>query len=316
MNRIVLFDPSLATDNGGDSIILDYCVDILREMFPSDYFVHLSTQERLSTVSRSYAKRCKNQFVCGTNLLSSHLGPWRQWRINWWDTRYFKDICLMGVGWWQYEDKNPSLYAKNVYKRALSHTLIHSVRDSYTEKKLREMGFDNVVNTSCPTMWRLTPDFCEKIPQNKAKSVVTTVTCYHQNPILDKVLLDILFEEYEQVYLWIQTIDDYTYLKQFYDVTRFQIIYPNVASLDQILEKDVDYCGTRLHAGIRALNHQKRTIIVANDNRAIEISKDTGLPIVSLGDIEKKLANMLNQKMKTELQLPYENINRWKAQFK
>ena len=46
------------------------------------------------------------------------------------------------------------------------------------------------------------------------------------------------------------------------------------------------------------LNHQKRTIIIANDNRAVEISKDTGLPVIHLNDMENRLVDVLNQKRK------------------
>ena len=48
----------------------------------------------------------------------------------------------------------------------------------------------------------------------------------------------------------------------------------------RLIQGNVDYVGTRLHAGIFALNHKVRSIIVAVDNRAIEIAKDTNLPIV------------------------------------
>ena len=63
----------------------------------------------------------------------------------------------------------------------LDSTYLHSVRDSYTEKKLKQIGIDNVINTSCPTMWRLTEEFCSHIPCKKQDTVVTTITDYRKN---------------------------------------------------------------------------------------------------------------------------------------
>lgn len=316
MNRILIFDPSLASDNGGDKIILDYCLKVLEKVFPSDYLVHIPTQDRLGNVARSFGKRNKYEILCGTNLLSAHMGPWRQWRITLRDTKYLNNICLMGVGWWQYENKKMSPYAKMIYQKALSHHLLHSVRDSYTENRLKEMGIDNVVNTGCPTMWGLTKELCKEIPHKKADKVITTITCYHRAPEKDRIFLDILLNEYKEVYLWIQTIDDYDYVKNFYDINKFQIIAPNLQSLDKVLnEENIDYCGTRLHAGIRALNYRKRCIVIANDNRALEISKDTGLPVVRLEEVNSHLEKYINMSFETKINMPYRNIEKWIRQF-
>ena len=34
------------------------------------------------------------------------------------------------------------------------------------------MGFKNVIFTACPTMWKLTPEFCKTIPHFKEEQVV------------------------------------------------------------------------------------------------------------------------------------------------
>jgi len=81
-------------------------------------------------------------------------------------------------------------------------------------------------------------------------------------------------------------------------------------------ESNLDFVGTRLHAGIHALNLGHRTIIVAIDNRAKEMGKDTNLPIISREDVIDKLEGMINSEIKTEILLPKENIKRWKDQFK
>ena len=69
----------------------------------------------------------------------------------------------------------------------------------------------------------------------------------------------------------------YEYLMQLVQNIKInlEIISPNLRSFDFILEnEDIDYVGTRLHAGIRAVQKSVRTFIVTIDNRAKEISKD------------------------------------------
>lgn len=61
---------------------------------------------------------------------------------------------------------------------------------------------------------------------------------------------------------------------------------------------DIDYVGTRLHGKIRVLNREKRAIILAVDNRAIEIANDTALPVVRREDIQKSwILKLMKQKI-------------------
>ena len=64
------------------------------------------------------------------------------------------------------------------------------------------------------------------------------------------------------------------------------------------------------------LPYLKRSIIIAVDNRAIEISNDTNLPSVKRENIKDELENLIVSDFKTEIKLPMENIKRWKSQFK
>ena len=79
--------------------------------------------------------------------------------------------------------------------------------------------------------------------------------------------------------------------------------------------KDVDYVGTRLHAGIRALSKGHRTIVISIDNRAKNIGKDTGLPTIEREDIEVLLQDKINSEFATNIHMPINNIKQWKKQF-
>ena len=78
---------------------------------------------------------------------------------------------------------------------------------------------------------------------------------------------------------------------------------------------DVDYIGTRLHAGIRALQNQKRTLILSVDNRATEMGKDFNLPVVSRKDIHFVEKNFIKSTFNTDIKRPFEIISQWKNQF-
>ena len=224
-------------------------------------------------------------------------------------------IILLGVGWQDYQDK-PTAYTKRLLKGILDPKYIHSVRDSYTEAKLKEIGITNVVNTACPTMWGLTDDLCSQIPAGKADRVITTITDYRQDEVNDKRLLDTLLASYSEVYIWLQSFEDISYLKSLGYMDKLKTVAPTLAAYDAFLDNnDVDYVGTRLHGGIRALNHKKRSLIIGIDNRAIEISKDTGLPMIRKESIGDELGDWIMSEHEIRIALPEENIRTWKNQF-
>lgn len=335
--KITKLSPFIASQNLGDYIIDDYCSQILNSIFEDSFNVVISTADRLSELSRSHIATADYSFVCGTNLLASHMNKNKLWNVSIADAiriflckvprkSYLKrnvmeraweqhKVILFGVGWWQYQDA-PDFYTKALLKMMLSPKYLHAVRDSYTQKMMNLCGFENVINTACPTMWKLTPEHCKRIPQNKAKEVVTTLTSYNTNPELDDYLLKVLLSQYEKVYVWLQAIEDYDQIQNSPYADKVVCIAPTLKAYDAFLRsKEVDYIGTRLHGGIRALNYGKRALIIGVDNRAIEISKDTDLPVIPRDDIEKKLEKMLRDGWDTNIRLPQENIDRWKKQF-
>jgi polysaccharide pyruvyl transferase WcaK-like protein len=94
-----------------------------------------------------------------------------------------------------------------------------------------------------------------------------------------------------------------------------ELINPILEDYDNILASDdIEYVGTRLHAGIRALQKKKRTIIVAVDHRALEKKKDFNLTVLDRNDVHL-LEGMIDDTFKTEINLPLENIKAWKNQF-
>lgn len=337
--KITRLAPSISSENNGDFIIMDCCDRIISELFHNPFVVMLPTRERLSHLGCLQIASSDFSILCGTNILSSHIRQYSQWNINFKDAlrlatcdiskrKLLKDpagelrkhykknkIILLGVGWWQYQNK-PDLYTTMLLRMMLSPNALHSVRDNYTAQKLKECGIQNVVNTACPTMWNLTEEHCKKIPTHKAKTVVTTFTNYNINHSSDTQLVDMLLTHYENVYIWLQAIEDYNQLSKYPFADKVKIIPPTLKAYDEFLmETETDYVGTRLHGGIRALNAGKRTVILAVDNRATEIAKDTNLPVLNRNESISKIEQKLLSPFETKINLPVENIQRWKQQF-
>lgn len=109
---------------------------------------------------------------------------------------------------------------------------------------------------------------------------------------------------------------DYDYLKKLGLIKEVNIIEPTLKAYDELLEKtDIDFVGTRLHGGIRAMQKCRRAIIISIDNRAKEMSKNYNIKIVERDNMEN-LEKVINSEFNTIINLPEDNIKKWKEQFK
>jgi polysaccharide pyruvyl transferase WcaK-like protein len=313
---IGLVNTSIGTTNLGDLIIYDSVYRHLRSIYPEAFMTNYPSHLQGNYATKLLMADEDVIFVGGTNLLSSYMDSYNQWKITPLDSLFLKKkYVLMGVGWWQYQEK-PNLYTRKLLTSILSDKYVHSVRDEYTKNMLNSIGISNVVNTSCPTLWGVTDASCREIPTIKAKDVITTLTFYKMDSVADSKLLNILLANYSTVYLWIQGIDDLSYLRDLLpDYDRIVLIPPTMEAYDAVLNKgDVEYLGTRLHAGIRAIQMGLRSLIVAVDNRALEIGKDTGLNVISRDNLEL-CYDYINNSFTTEINLPKDKISSWKNQF-
>lgn len=311
---VILLDTSLESDNAGDGIIMENCLLQLSGCMETEKLTHVPTHRFPTDEEKKILLASSRKILCGTNLLSGHMRTYGLWKLES-DVSPYRETVLMGVGFDSKEESFDS-YTRNLFRAILSKNGIHSVRDSFSEKKLKSMGIHNVLNTGCPTMWNLTPERCASIPNKKARNVVCAVTDYSRDVKNDSAMLDILLECYDQVYLWLQGRDDPEYIRELRYQDRVTLIPSTLAAYDTVLEQDdLDYVGTRLHAGIRALSKGKRSLIVSIDNRAECISADTGLTTIRREDIPIALRHRLETEYETKIGLPWENIQKWMGQF-
>lgn len=310
----ILLNPAYDGDNSGDQIIMENCLLQLPNSLVKDDTIYIPTHRKLTESEQKQLLVARMKVLCGTNALSGHMRSYGLWRMEK-KVRIYKNTILMGVGF-DSNCKTFDFYTKMLFMTILSKKYLHSVRDSFSEEMLHSMGIHNVINTGCPTMWKITPELCACIPQNKAERVVCTLTDYNRNPKLDQKLLDILSDCYEKVYLWPQGIEDNDYFQQLRINENIEIIAFGLISYDGILnQKNIDYVGTRLHAGIRSLSKCHRTIVISIDNRAKNIGKDTGLPTIQREDIEISLKRKIESEFATDIRLPIDSIEKWKRQF-
>lgn len=324
-NTVFLFDTSITTENLGDFIIMDAVKKQLQSLFPQSFFVSSATHDTLGRAAKKWNKVAKYSFVGGTNLLTDRFigRNHSQWKYGFRDLQIQNSIGI-GLGWQSYREYHDfinlplKLAQKEIYKYALSHKYLHSVRDSYTQKRLTELGIESI-NTSCVTMWDLTEEHLSQIPTSKSDTVVTTITNYYQTPEYIQMyeeMLQNLLQSYRHVKLWIQAKEDFDIFNRLSvrNSNRIELISPNLDALDVELSKNVDYIGTRLHAGIRALQYKNRTLIIELDNRAHEIAKDTNLPTLNYQKIAE-LEKFIDFPQTMDIHVPFDNIKKWKAQF-
>lgn len=321
--QICLLDPSLQNHDGtpsnnlGDLIINAAVCRELRSLFSDRDILRISTHTPMAAEQVKLARHSSLIFVGGTNLLSSKMNEYRQWKIWLRQSIHIRRAILLGVGWWQYQEA-PDLYTSLILHTALSKRgALHSVRDEYTRKKLASIGIKNVINTGCPTMWPLADLQPGAVPTQKAKQALVMITDYLKEPELDRKLIELLFAKYEKVFFWPQGKGDADY------VTSLNLDHPMIW-LDRSLESlenfvdtagAFDYIGTRLHGGVRCLLSKKRSLILEVDNRAKEIAADTGLPTAKRDDFAY-LAHWIDTPHVTHISIDLANVEQWRNQFK
>ncbi len=311
---MLLLDTSMDSDNCGDGIIMENCLLQLPDSVNVAALAHVPTHRLPNEQEKHLLRNVEKKILCGTNILSGKMRSYGLWKMDP-DLHLYKGTVLMGVGFDSTSDSFDQ-YSKMLLQILLDKNALHSVRDSFSERKLKSMGIDNVVNTGCPTMWCLTPEHCASIPVQKAKNVVCTITDYHRDAANDSAMLDILQKNYENVYLWLQGRDDLAHLKELGYQDKLTLIPSTLEAFDAVLaQDDLDYVGTRLHAGIRAISKGHRSLVISIDNRAACISADTGLPILKREDVPIALENRLLSTIETELTLPWDTIALWRKQF-
>lgn len=321
MIKIVKFNTACGSNNMGDYIINESVDNELNEVFKGNFVVNYSTHSPVATwyqCSRKsgimkYCNSAKYKFIAGTNLLSNNmLRPWPNWNVNIFNYKPYKNAILVGCGS-NGKFKKANLYTKILYKKILSKEYIHSTRDEKTKVFIESLGL-KAVNTGCATLWKLTKEFCKQIPTTKSDNVVFTLTDYCKDNQKDQALIDILIKEYNSVSYWVQGSRDYDYLKSLKNTENIKVIFSLKEYNDLLNGGNIDFVGTRLHAGIYAMQHKVRSIIIAIDNRTRDMRETYNLVTIERENIIN-IDKLINSEFETNIKIDEGKISSWKSQF-
>lgn len=323
MKRVLLFDTSVATLNMGDEIINRSIEANWPELFSSSYIMRMASHTPMHTPLQhllyrrklSQFKSADLKFLCGTNALYTNmLRPLPAWNIHYLNCGPASGTVCLGTGL-GVNSRSVNRYTQALFRRVLARDVVHSVRDERTRRFLESIGLD-AWNTGCPTLWGLTPEHCQQIPREKSAAVVFTLTSYHPDPVRDKAMISILRKHYSSVSFWPQCMSDLAYLRSLGETAGIDVVRPNIAAFQKVLDTRVDYVGNRLHGGIFAIQRGCRSIIISIDYRAREMGKDYALRLVERDSIATDLPGVIEGRWGTSIDgLDFDLIERWKAQF-
>lgn len=320
--KIGLIDPALYKENVispniGDLIISRATHREIKKIFGDDTdIVRIPSHAYPTLKAIKDLSATQHTFVGGSNLLWFRWWAPASWKIGPLGLISYRNLILMGVGWGAY-NISPNLYGRYVSELILSNQYLHSFRDEFTAKIAKEkLKINFTSNTACPTMWCLSNDLLHSIHKKKGDECIFSLTDYAKNPHLDKQLISDLERTYAgKLLFWPQGDGDLEYCRSL--GYNGKVIDRSFEKLLELLSYgyNYDYIGTRLHAGILCLEHKVRSLIIAIDNRAHEISSDTGLPVVDRRD-RQGLLNWIEEDFSPSLVLPNIEIATWKDQFK
>ena len=325
MNAVILFDPGIRSLNKGDEIIMRSAERELANngILAGNYVIHSATHAPIVTSYQNTAlnprmrfyDEAKYKFICGSNLMWKDMFKVRPvFNVNLWNCMPYANSIMMGIGVGQANSKT-NLYTKKLYEKILSKDYIHSTRDQAAESFLTSLGY-KAIDTGCPTIWQFTPEFCADIPHGKAENVIFTLTDYGKDLENDQQLINILKKEYRNVYFWVQGAFDFEYFNNFENTEGIIVVDPDIDEYSRVLNSmDIDYVGTRLHAGLFAMQHKKKAIILAIDNRVRDMSEVYDLHVLERDDLSK-LPELINSSFATDVKIKQANIDLWLSQFK
>lgn len=318
--KIALIDPGRYnadqnSPNIGDLVISRASHREIRGVFGDSSTIHqIPSHSVLSSSSYAAMEESDYIIVGGSNLLWFRFFPRASWPLRLRDLFRLKNVISLGVGWGSY-DISAGRYSRFSAQQVFDKDRFLSARDSYTAQIMKsKLGLENAINTGCHTTWQLSQNEAD-YKQNIASTCVFSLTDYAKSPEKDKKFIDILKRIYgKNLIFWPQGAGDLEYISTL-DYTG-ECLAENLDALIDVFSSSEkpDYVGTRLHAGILAMEFGVRSVIIAIDNRAIEIGGDINLNWV-LRDNVDDLEDMLVGEIRTQLTLNNHEIELWRDQF-
>lgn len=312
MYQVTLLDTSVATRNVGDEIIMDSVRREIAELLPEAVVRTVPTHERLGKRSRQLLRGSAVNLAGGTNLVGPPMAYSRLWKIGPSEMLRSPRVTLMGSGWRRYNAR-VTPYSTTLLRRSLSGDLPHAVRDQFTADRLRSIGIRNTVVTGCPTTWELTDARVRQLPSKIGSAAIVVLNGKKDPPGFGQALFSAALALYERVFFWPQMVPDMRYLADL--PAGVTPVSPTLRGYDEVLAATpgVDYLGSRLHAGIRALQHGRRSLIFELDNRATEMGKTLKLPTYPTSTSVSELSDLVQNDIDFRISVPTDAVNAWRS---
>ena len=310
---VTVADPSLGSWNVGDEVIANSALDVLRDGL-AGYRVHrISTHVYPGLRPLRFIRASRCALVFGSNLLGPGVRsrrPLTPWRVTTLDATVNRGkYVLMGVGWIT-ADRPWTRGVAAKTRALLSPELIHSVRDEHSAERLHEIGVDNHLLTGCPTTWKLDQ---VDVRRSRGERAVVALNGASDDPRFVKRFAGLVADRYEQVAFFPQMPRDLTLVPHL--PRSWEVIGPNLWNLERALcQGEVDYLGTRLHAGIRAMQLGVRAFIVQTDHRAGSVCSVVQLRTFTKDELDE-VGDLVDTDFENRAIPPRETINRYLAQF-
>ncbi len=308
-----LADTSIGSLNLGDQIIMEAVRYEAARALPTRRLLTVPTHVAMDQRSRELARRLPVIVVGGTNLLGGTRFGRRLWKLPMRPGPLRRKFVLLGSGLIAPIERQAARVLRHQVP-FLSRDGMHAVRDVSTAKALEKLGFNNVVVSGCPTTWHLSRTWKEA-PRNesgirvpRASELVFTISPADTPETRGAIARAI--QVYRHAYLWPQGVHDH--LPSECAAANVSVLPPTLKAFREVLQRDVDYLGSRLHGGIYALQHKKRALILAVDHRAIGMGEVSGLPVSPARSFEA-LERFLQGEMRAKFNVRDEEQRRWRA---
>lgn len=326
--NIGFIDTSIRTLNLGDHIIVDSVRRAFAALFERNFVVTLPSHAPVARYGEFGVRPQRNSdymglstlsycLLSGTNVLSGRVtSRWNLWNVRARDAVVIPNVVGVGIGAGG-EYGRPTRRAAVRYRRLLSSDFVHSARDARTAHILTGLGL-RALDTGCATLWPLTEEHCANIPTGRAEQVVVTLTDYARDVEADRALLESALEVYGEVYFWPQGFGDSAYVVELGFGNRVRMLPPSLAAYDRHLtQNECDYFGTRLHGGIRAMQHGRRALIVAVDHRTTDMAVSHRLPVVPRPalDVPADVRQRLEERFETHVVVDWDGVTEFLSQF-
>jgi len=160
MKTVLLLNPAIGTDNIGDYIIYECVCSEMAEIFRQAFVKEIPTQMpafhsyavwRNSFAVQNYAT-CDYKFIGGSNILAKDMRThYPQWNVNIFNCKPLANSVCIGVG--AGAGEHTDAYTTHLYRKILSHSYYHSVRDERSKRYVEDVLGLKAINTGCVTMW-------------------------------------------------------------------------------------------------------------------------------------------------------------------